>query len=389
MNTTDTGLPAEVWQAARLAAGEDVPDASPAAQALAAQALAAADRDVLDDISEAQAAGYRPSGKRGPRVSDVGGCGRSVWYRESPPDGYVPEPVDNRRATLGTVIHKAAQDAREVRYPWRRYEMTVQIPGLARPGRIDEYDPVLGEVTDDKTAGSGKWTWIGTEGPNAEAWGQVNIYAYALHEMGWPVRTVRIIAINRDTGEEEHFRRPVDLAAGLAALDELLLLATLLELGIVPQRDGVGPGSFPCSWCPARSHCWDIPAAVAAGRSPESWTLLGAEPSDAAIAWAAERVWEAAKTKNAAGKAKDVAEKLLEGVRPGTYGGFEVRRRSRKMPDYKAGHGQVVGLYPLPDGERPAVEAIAEPPQRRDEWIEVKPVRAAEREPGARRSRKR
>jgi hypothetical protein len=122
---------ADVLAAAALAAGQDVPGASPAARALAAAALEAADREVMDDITDALQAAYVPSGNHGPRVSDVGSCRRSVYYRETPPAGFEPEPkMYVRQAALGTIIHAKAAEVRAERYPWRRYEFEVAVPGL-------------------------------------------------------------------------------------------------------------------------------------------------------------------------------------------------------------------------------------------------------------------
>lgn len=349
------------------------------AEALAEQALEVADRQWLDDLADARRAGYRPSGRSGPRVSDYGACPRQVWYREQPPADYTPAYVDERRATLGGIVHEAAEKVRRELYPWRLYEYELAIPGLDKPGRVDEYDPVLGEVTDGKTAGDHKWAVYGEDGPPVEAWGQVLIYAYTLDMLGYPVRTVRIIAVNRDTGAEEHFRAAYDPEEAIAALDDLLELATQLDLGIVPPRAGTGPGRFPCSWCPARLHCWNVDAAQAAGRSPESYTLLGVEPTDPTIAWAAERAYRATKANTAAKNAKDERAALLEGIPFGVYGDWEIKPAGRTVPDYKAAYERLAGLYVLPDEHRPALEHV-ERPVRRERWVAVKPVRAAERE---------
>lgn len=355
---------------------------------LALDAVESADRQVVDDITGHLDAAYQPSGRLGPRVSDFGGCPRKVWYREQPPAGYVPLPEDRRRATLGTVVHQAAQAARTARYPWRHYEFEVAIPGLDKPGRVDEYDPVLGEVTDNKTLGDFAWGRYGDDGPGDSAWGQVAIYGYALETAGYPVRSLRIIGINRDTGAEEHFHRPYDPAEAVAALDTLIEVATQLDLGIVPPRAGTGPGRFPCSYCPARVHCWNIAAADAAGRSPESYTLLGVEPDDPTIAWAAERAYHATKANTAAKAAHEEASALLDGIPAGTYGGWKVGPRSRVMPNWKATAERILALYPLPDEYRPPVEAVEKPDTRIDRWTAVTPVRAADRTPARRRKAK-
>lgn len=372
-------LTPDVWQAARLAAGEDVPDASEDARALAARAVGAADRGWMQDLIEDQRGQYKPSGKRGPRVSDYGSCGRQVWYRENPPDGYTPAAVDESRAVLGQVIHKAAEAARSARYPWRMYEVSLDVPGLDKTCRFDEYDPVMGEVTDGKTAGDYKWEVYGG-GPPPEAIGQVMIYAYILAEVhGLPVRTVRIIAINRDKGREESFRQDYDPAIGREALDELVALGTLLDLGVVPPREGKGPGSFPCSWCEARFHCWNIEAAEAAERSPESYTILGPDPDDAIVEWAARQLLDRRKAATAADKAKDEAAALLAGVKYGEYGDVEVYRGGGgSKPDYKAWAEMLLRMLALPEDQRPPLDTLSEPPRRWDRpWIGVKRRRVA------------
>lgn len=376
------GLDPVVWAAARIAAGEDVTDAPVGAAELARQAVAAADRQVMDDIVDALDAGYVPSGNAGPRVSDAGACRRAVWYREAPPAGFEPLPEQyQRQAALGSIIHEKAAAVRGERYPWRRYEFEIPVPGLDKQARVDEYDPILGEVTDDKTAGSRRWEMYGDEGPGVEAWDQGMIYGYALDDLGLPVRTVRIIVINRDNGQEEHFRRGYDPAVARAALDRLVELATMLDLGVVPPRDGDGPSSFPCFACSARAHCWNVDAAQAAGRSPESYTILGAEPDDPTIAWAAEQVVTATKAATAAEKAKKAAAALVEGIPPGEYGDYEIRQAGRDMPDYKESFKRLLELFSLSDAHRPPVEDVAEPLRRRDRWVEVRRKRAAQRAP--------
>ena len=94
---------------------------------------------------------------------------------------------------------------------------------------LHDVDPVVGEITDNKTAGSYKWDVYGDDGPPDDAWGQVMIYGLALDELGYPVRTVRIIAVNRDTGAEEHFRRDYDPWEARDALDELVALTKELR----------------------------------------------------------------------------------------------------------------------------------------------------------------
>lgn len=376
------------WEAARIFSGDLAPeDASPAALLLAARAADAATRDAMDDIVEAQRAAYTPSGMTGPRVSDYGACSRRVWYRESPPAGYVPDPVTiyERHAALGTIIHAAAAAARSARYPWRRYEFEVRVPGLDRPGRVDEYDPVTGEVVDNKTVGSRKWEWVGPDGPADEAWGQGFIYGAALSDMGLPVQTITIFVINRENGQEEHHHRPFDPETAQEYLDTLLSQAMMLDLGVEPPRERPGPSTdFECRVCPARGHCWDIPAATAAGRSPESWVKLGPSPDGMTIEWAGQEAIDANKARLQAEKKEDEARALIQGVTPGTYGDVRIVDSWGTSVDYKGAWAQMDGMYrtlydmgALPEAA-PDPRLMAGPRTRKTKTQTAKPLRKAD-----------
>jgi hypothetical protein len=374
-------LAPDVMVAAAIASGTEVPDATDSARALAAAALAAADREVMADIVAHLAAAYTPSGRSGPRVSDFGSCRRSVWYREAPPDGFTPDPAQyDRQAALGTILHAAAATARAARYPWRWYEYELTIPGLDKPGRVDEYDPVLGVVSDLKTGGTRKWDRIGEDGPDGSVWGQVLIYGLALDAAGLPVRTVRIMVVNRDTGAEEHYVRDYDPAAARAALDELVELATALDFGVVPPRDGYGPSTdWQCRSCFARSHCWNVAAAAEAARSPESYTVLGADPDDESIVWAAEQFLAAKAARSAADEAYEVAKALIQGIEPATYGEIVIDTGRSTTVEYKDGFERVVALYGLSEANRPPVAEIAEPTKKTSRYTTARRVRAAQR----------
>jgi hypothetical protein len=373
-------LDPDVMAAAVIVSGGPAEGASERAQALAVEALAVADRDVMDDIVEALDAEYVPSGNSGPRASDVGSCRRSVWYRESPPDGFVADPPQyQRQAALGSLIHAKAAEVRAKRYPWRRYEFEVSIPGLDKKGRVDEYDPILGEVIDLKSAGQRKWDITGDEGPAEAAWAQADLYALTLDEMGLPVQTVRIAVVNRDNGQEEHFRRPYDPAAARRVLDDLVELATMLDLGVIPPRDGHGPaGDWQCRACFARSHCWNLDAAAGAGRTPESFTLLGEEPTDETIEWAAAEVYAANAAYREAKKRKEEVRPLLDGIKAGEYGDYVIAPQRRDMPEYKESFERLLELYALGE-HRPPVTEVSQPLIRVDRFTTVRRKRVAKR----------
>lgn len=285
-----------------------------------------------------------------------------------------------RASELLQLAHAKAAEVRAKRYPWRWYEAEVDVPGLDKKARIDEYDPILGEVVDDKTAGSRKWDVVGDQGPADSAWGQVLLYGLALDELGLPIQSVRIIVINRDTGMEEHFRRAYDPAAARRVLDDLIELATMLDLGVVPARDGTGPGTdWQCRSCFALSHCWNVPAAMGAARTPESYTLLGEDPSDETIVWAAERLLQARAAVRAAKDEEDYAKELVEGIEPGEYGEFVISRTRREMPNYKESFERLVELYALSEEHRPPVAEVARPLLRIDRYTSVRRQRAAKR----------
>ncbi|MBM0205785.1 hypothetical protein JNW90_24280 [Micromonospora sp. STR1s_5] len=361
------------------------------ADALAEQALDAADNSLVEDIARHQQSQH-VSRRRlpGPRASDVGACRRQVWYRETPPEGYEPRPMPpGRAAAIGTAIHKAGEEARRALYPWRMHEVEAPIPGLSSVPRIDEYDPVTGRVSDTKSCGNWMWDVYGDDGPPQSAWDQLDVNAYALDINGLPVKDVEIIGVKRENGDDESHVRPYDPERALLALDRLLELGTMLELGITPPRDGTGTQDFRCRFCPALEHCWNVEAAAAARRSPESWTLLGPEPDDASIEWAAGVMRQHADTYNAADKAKKAAATLLEGIKPGTYGELVVGVTEREMPDYKGTHERNMGYLALDPEHRPPIEVFEQVERRTDRYYTVKRVRAAQRKPKGTRSRKR
>jgi hypothetical protein len=357
------------------------------ADLLAQQAAEADHASLLEDMAayddhlyalRRAGAGDRPPG---PRVSDVGKCRRQVWYRETPPGDYTPRTgIPRRAATMGTAFHDKAARARAWRYPWRHYDMRLEVPGLEGSAYLDEYDPITGTVIDYKTFGEWKWEQVGDYGPPDEAVDQAMIYGLALEAAGWPVNRVCILGVRRAPGDEESFWYLYDPARAQRALEPLLALADSLELGVTPPRDGAGPSDWRCTSCPALNHCWQTEEAAAAGRSPESWVALGEDPDTVTIAWAAGTVWELQKASAGAKAAYEQSKLLLEGVPTGTYGEYEVASRQRRMPEYKATHNRNLGYWTLDPEHRPSYDVVAQPEVRVDKWVQVNRVRAAQRQ---------
>lgn len=374
--------------------GDDHGHELPPVYALALAAAAADGRQVMDDIVAQLDTEHVPSGRKGPSASDAGKCRRFLWYRDRPPADYVPRVIDSRRAALGTILHKAAAEARAKRYPWRRYELTVAVPGLDRVCRVDEYDGVLGRVGDLKSAGQAKWQIVGADGPTDDQWRQVRINAYALDMAGYPVRELEIMQVNRDTGAEEHFREEYDPGKALAALDDLIEAATMVEVGVVPPRDGLGPSDWRCQWCPALDHCWQTARAAELGRSPESLVALGEVPDDPSIAWAARESLRLRDLRLALEKREALAKALLQGVKTGAYdqdapdGGVELYEDWTTSYSYKEAYELLRDLYELPDDVRPPLEEVGDVPKKHSKKTAVRRPRAAARAADRRRPKK-
>jgi hypothetical protein len=327
--------------------------------------------------------------------SDTGTCRRRIQLRERPPADLIRNDVDHSAATLGDIFHEVISRARRDLYgphKGRKYEFSVTVPGLDRTGRVDEYDFLNAVITDYKSAGEYAWEDLGVEGPPKEHWKQLAIYGYALTCSGRDVDILRLIYIRRSNGEVEQFERRYDEAFAKAALAELTALALALDLGQELPRDGRGPTSDPiCArFCEFRDYCWNTAAAAAAGRSPESYTLLGEHPDIADIEWAAGQARDWKTNEKEAAREYKAAVPLLAGIPDGTYGQYKVTERRRRMPEYK-GYYEAVRrahdeyLLTPEDTRGDFIDWIARIPlpYRRDVWPEVKLVRAADRIEGA------
>jgi hypothetical protein len=211
---------------------------------------------------------------------------------------------------------------------------------------------------------------------------------------GYPVRELEIMQVNRDTGDEEHFREEYDPARSLVALDSLVEAATMIEVGVVPPRDGLGPSDWRCEWCPALDHCWQTTRAKELGRSPESLVALGEVPDDPSIAWAAREVLRLSARRLELEKAEKLAKLLLQGITPGTYapkapdGGVELYNDWTTSYGYKEAYERLRGLYELPDDVRPPIEDVADVPKKLTKNTAVRRPRAADRAADRRRPKK-
>jgi hypothetical protein len=210
------------------------------------------------------------------------------------------------------------------------------------------------------TAGMRSWDRVGENGPYEEAWKQVDLYALGMEDEGHTVREVAIAYVNRDNGHDETYVREHDRARGEAVRQELLGVATALDLGMPLPRDGMGPETdWRCRLCPARAHCWNLDAAQVAGRSGESFTILGAKPDDESIIWAADQYVGARELRLDAEKHEKESRVLLDGIEAGEFGEFlAFTKRTGGTPNYKGTTERLLELLDLPDGQRPAAADV-------------------------------
>lgn len=321
------------------------------ADTLARTALEADQVTVTQAVNAWQQAAYpRPAptgGGTGVSPSAYGECGRKLWYRHSPdsPLRHLPD-TSGPAAAMGQLIHDARARLRRDMYPWMSVERSVVIPGLDARGRLDYYDPVLAKVGDDKTGGTWRDDDIAARGDADPCWwGQVHIYALGLRAAGEDVDQVEIRYLSRATGAETVFVREYDDAYAHAALGELVAVNVAIDAGQELPRgadrypstdDDVSKAHPLCRECPFYDHCWNVPAALAAGRSPGNYTILGVDPKPAEAIWAVSQAAEARRIKREADEAATRASSLLPGLEPGTYGPY----RLRYQPHTSRAYGQ-------------------------------------------------
>lgn len=331
--------------------------------------------------------------------SDLSACQKAIEFRERPPEGHVPKPIDKSAADVGTMLHEEMTRARRAKYRWRQFKVRVTVPGLDRPGEADEVDQLIGRVTDYKSAGAWKWDQVGKHGPPETEWQQVALYSFGLSETTDEFAPVdlEIIYINRENGSTERFLRPYSRAYALAALNGLLAVLDALDEGrhLPRVRAGdelLGPtvNSLCARWCPHVVDCWGLPS-VPGDRTPEGW-LYVRDDEDGAVTTTLQVYDGNRSTEGEAKRQKDYARVLLTGIEPGRYGDLTLKWTGGGLadkPDPEARMAQLEGeLTSAAEAKRPPRRPEDLPyPQRRvrsNVAIQVKPVRVARVEREAR-----
>jgi hypothetical protein len=236
----------------------------------------------------------------------------------------------------------------------------------------DVHTHVTSGLVSHNTAGDWRWDQANDHGPDEDVWKQVMLYALALVESGHVVRTVRITYLKRENGHDVPFVREFDQALAERARDELIATATALDIGDPLPRDRSGPSTDAlCRRCFARSHCWNLVAAGEAGRSGESFTILGPDPTDPDIEWAIEQNVLAKEAYREAEKAKKETAALIEGLEARRYGPWKITLQDYgNRPDYKGYAEQIRELLKLPEDQRPDLADVPVP-KTRPHWVPI------------------
>jgi hypothetical protein len=207
-------------------------------------------------------------------MSQLGACRRQTGYmlRQTPPDEDFRE--SGTQAILGTAIHEVLAEGLRLLVPEAHAEkLTVHFGGLM--GHPDVYHD--GVLRDYKTLGYGMQVESRRQrGPQQRERWQAHTYAAALIIGGFPVHTVQLDYIARDSSDEYLFEEPFDATAVAAAMN------WLEDVRVTPveqlERD-YRPDSKICANCKFFRRCWD------AERGTDDRHVLFVDDPDVA-AWA-------------------------------------------------------------------------------------------------------
>jgi PD-(D/E)XK nuclease superfamily protein len=227
----------------------------------------------------------RPRTKQqGIGMSDLGSCRKRTGYKLA---GVAPvNPVGSVQAVMGSAIHDmVASILNSIAKPGDLVEHEVTFAGI--PGHVDRYHGDEQKVVDTKTTSSRWMEHVKLHGPDhGQVW-QVSGYAAALIKAGYPVQTIQIDFLARDTGEEYVWSKPFDPQDVRDALNWLRTVRDA-DLNMLP-RD-YDPESVFCRGCPFGGLdggiCWE-------GHVPDRdfRSVLYIEDPDAAK-WA-QQLWDA------------------------------------------------------------------------------------------------
>jgi hypothetical protein len=239
-------------------------------------------------------------------MSDLGSCRKRTGYKLA---GTLPvNPVGSVQAVMGSAIHDmVASILNSIAEPGDLVEYEVTFAGI--PGHVDRYESATHTVVDTKTTSSRWLEHIKLHGPDdGQVW-QISGYAAALIKAGYPVRTLQLDFLARDTGEEYTWSKPFDTRDVADALRWLKGVRDS-DLDMLP-RD-YEPDSVFCRGCPFGGLdggiCWE-------GHVPnrDLRSVLYIEDPDAQK-WA-DQLWDAREALKTAKTAESRAKGALDAIR--------------------------------------------------------------------------
>lgn len=304
-------------------------------------------------------------------MSALGGCRRQVGYKLA---GTAPDPEwepENIQAILGTAIHVAAAAGAGILVPEADAEnLEVMFGGLK--GHPDLYCD--GVVRDVKTKGYGsiQLEMVRQKGPSKGELYQVHCYAAGLIIRGFPVHTVELDYIARDSGDEYIHREPFSMGI---VTEAMAWLKDVREAPVTMLERDYRPGSGRCRSCEFFTRCWEAP------RGTDDRTVLFRDDPDAAE-WA--RKLEDARAREKAAKAdaedaKGALDELRTVQRPGDaelievpgLGGRVIKisvQRGRESPDMAAiamDYKRAGARPPMRRGDPVIAITVVKPPKPR------------------------
>ena len=314
----------------------------------------------------------------------IGPSGAKNCYRRSAYEYMGVEPsneVSTAAANLGTMLHAgySARISSMFDPKDREADVAVWTEGMPRSGEADDVDWTNRTVTDLKSVGSKNWDWLLRNGGSDSWWDQIEIYALGLKQQVGGDWKIRVLAVNRDSGETATWERPADherggqLVARIAGRHADLLAARASvdagadQLAAVDgfPREYPGPGSKGkkslCDFCPFMDKCYpDVPEGDV--RTRQSATVEG--DSEAIQHYAAEYL-DAQQVESKARRRRTDARAFLEGV-SGQYGRFVVSWTGGRPTSLVDCEAAVLTLekfgvsVPMKDGTTPRTIRVSE-----------------------------
>lgn len=225
-------------------------------------------REVLLSAIHVTERGRARNQQRAIGPSSLGSCSRKVWLTIT--DAPAQQATSSLAAWMGTAIHAQIVEGIRLLDPFGdRFLIEHPVEREGMPGTVDLFDRVTGRLIDWKTTTKKSLGWLVKDPPTlgaaaakwpylSQRW-QAHTYGWMLAGAGEDVRSIAIVGIPRDGGEEfiRVWEEPYDEAV---ALEARAWLADIRASGTAP-----GPEKSP-GFC--RSYCefYTADGSVCAGR---------------------------------------------------------------------------------------------------------------------------